>query len=173
MFQSARYLVICFALLPPLAASAKEHVYLQPADFIASIFASAPRQHVLWLTPELRLAANRILGHEPERLRQQYWNDGKRSVWILNEIGKEEYITAGFVVSDGRIEQARILVYRESRGGEIRYPAFLAQFKGATLGSNHFLTRKIDGISGATLSVNAMVRMSRLALYFTAMANAK
>jgi Na+-transporting NADH:ubiquinone oxidoreductase subunit NqrC len=34
------------------------------------------------------------------------------------------------------------------------------------LQSDHFLNRSVDGISGATLSVNAMNRMARLALYF-------
>jgi len=85
---------------------------------------------------------------------------------VLEEIGKEEPITAGFVVEGGRIKQARVLVYRESRGGEIRYPVFLKQYDGAALTADHYLDRSIDGISGATLSVRAMERMARLALYF-------
>ena len=66
----------------------------------------------------------------------------------------------------GKISQVRILTYRESRGGEVRYPAFLNQFNGAGLQQNGDLTRNIDGISGATLSVSALNRMARLALYF-------
>ncbi|RTL50414.1 MAG: FMN-binding protein [Rhodocyclaceae bacterium] len=151
-----------------------EKVYMEAADFAASAFSTpSPQTHVLWLTPELRATAVRILGHEPAQLRQKYWNEGKKTVWILEEIGKEEVITAGFVVQDGHIEQTRVLTYRESRGDEIRYPAFLNQFQGATLADDNHLNRRIDGISGATLSVNAMVRMSRLALYFAKMAEAK
>jgi len=73
------------------------------------------------------------------------------------------------VVSDGKIVQVRVLTYRESRGGEVRYPAFLKQYQGAELQIDQHLNRNIDGISGATLSVNAMNRMARLALYFDRM----
>ena len=37
------------------------------------------------------------------------------------------------VVAAGKIDHVRLLVYRESRGMEVRYPAFLRQFSGAAL----------------------------------------
>jgi hypothetical protein len=114
-----------------------------------------------------RLAA--LLGHEPAQLRQRYWTGGGKTAWILEEVGKEQPITAGFVVSGARIEQARVLVYRESRGGEIRYPAFLEQYDRAGLTAEGQLDRPIDGIAGATLSVHAMERMARAALYLDRM----
>ena len=58
-----------------------------------------------------------------------------------------------------------MLVYRESRGDEVRYPRFTGQFTGAGLNSRQELDRGIDVISGATLSVNALTRLARLALY--------
>ena len=61
-------------------------------------------------------------------------------------------ITAGFVVKDDRIEQAKVLIYREHREMEVRFPAFLKQFTGVSLSSGNNLDRQIDGISGATLS---------------------
>lgn len=150
-------------------ALAADKVYLETADFIAAAFpGGAPAAKVLWLTPDLRTGAARILNRDPAQLRQAYWSDGKKTAWILDEIGKEEPITAGFVVRDGKIEQARVLIYRESRGNEIRYPAFLNQFTGTSLADDGHLNRKVDGISGATFSVNSMVRMSRLALYYAA-----
>jgi len=156
------------------AAAVDDRTYLEPAEFIAAAFPGAtPQVRVLWVTPEVRAEVVRILGHEPAQLRQKYWTDGQKTAWILDEIGKEDPITAGFVVKDGRIDQARVLIFRESRGGEIRYPSFVAQFHGATLGEGSFLNKQIDGISGATLSVNAMVRMSRQALYFAQRAAAK
>ena len=161
------------ALLVSAWATAGDSVYLEPAEFIAGAFpGAAPQLRVLWLTPDIRAGATRILGHEPAQLRQKYWTDGQRTAWILDEIGKEDPITAGFVVHAGRIEQARVLIYRESRGGEIRYPSFVAQFQGAALAADGHLNRGIDGISGATLSVDAMLRMSRAAL-FLAQAAAK
>lgn len=183
---------LCKTLLPPGAASllvmlaasfcqfaaspavAADSVYLEPAEFLAGAFhGAAPQVRVLWITPEIRGHVIRILGHEPGQLRQKYWTDGQKVAWILDEIGKEEPITAGFVIKNGRIEQAKVLIFRESRGGEIRYPSFLAQFQAAGLIDGHYLNKQIDAISGATLSVNAMVRMSREALYLTRMVEEK
>ncbi len=144
--------------------------YLKPEQFLAEVFAeNLPKQEVLWVTKEIAKQAEKILGHAPNQLRQRYWRSNGKSAWILDEIGKEEPITAGFVVSDGRIVQVRVLTYRESRGGEVRYPAFLKQYQGIELLADSYLNRNIDGISGATLSVNAMNRMARLALYFDRM----
>lgn len=142
-----------------------DSVYLPPAEFVAGAFVgAAPQMRVLWLTSDIHAAAAHILGHEPAQLRQKYWTDGRRTAWILDEIGKEEPITVGFIINDNRIEQARVLIYRESRGSEIRYPSFVAQFQGATLTTEGLLNRHIDGIAGATLSVRALNRLARLAL---------
>ena len=148
------------------AAQAAGEVYQAPEAFVAEVFGTVPAPRVLWLTREVQTAAAAILDHPPANLRQRYWSDGAKSVWILEEIGKEELITAGFVIAQGRIEHVRVLAYRESRGQEVRDPAFLKQFAGAGLAKGDRLDRGIDGISGATLSVHAMERMSRLALCF-------
>jgi hypothetical protein len=149
------------------AASAADDVrYEEPADFIADAFGGhPPNPGLLWLTGDLRTGAESILGHPPEALRVRYWRDDGRSAWILDEIGKERPITAGIVIDHGRIEQLKVLVYRESRGAEVRYPFFTDQFRGAGLRPDNQLDRNIDGISGATLSVRAITRLSRLALY--------
>jgi hypothetical protein len=68
------------------------------------------------------------------------------------------------VINDSRIESVNVLIFRESRGWEVRYPFFTDQFSDATLEENNQLDRHIDGISGATLSVKAMEKMARLAL---------
>ena len=158
--------------LAPLAAAlvsvgpVRAEVIQAPDAFVAEVFGGRPAPKVLWLTPDIQAEAKAILGHPPAQLRQRYWSDAHRSVWILEEIGKEEPITAGFVVVDGHIDHVRVLVYRESRGGEVRQPAFTRQFKDAGLARGDRLDRDIDGIVGATLSVGAMERMARLALYF-------
>ena len=145
---------------------AAEEVYQEPDVFISAALGSRPQPKVLWLTRDMQAEVTKILGHPPPQLRQRYWSDGSKSVWVLEEIGKEEPITAGFVVNNGRIDHVRVLVYRESRGSEVRYPAFLKQFAGATLASSNQLSQTIDGISGATLSVSALERLARVALYF-------
>jgi hypothetical protein len=69
------------------------------------------------------------------------------------------------VVSGGRLERIKVLVFRESRGWEVRHPFFTDQFRETGLTGDLDLDRDIDGISGATLSVRALKKLSRLALY--------
>lgn len=168
-------LALILLLLATLApASADDRVYESPEQFLNEAFGGhVPKPAVLWLTRPIQAALSAILGHPPSQLRERYWTDGQKTAWILEEIGKEEPITAGFVIGpDGRIQMSRVLVYRESRGMEVRYPAFLRQFTGIGLAPNHFLDRDIDGISGATLSVQAMQKMARAALYMNRQARA-
>jgi FMN-binding domain len=165
MISAARRLlaVLTFAVA---ATAVHGEVYQEPGAFVAEVFGSTPAPNVLWLTKELQAQAAAILGRPPAQLRQRYWREGEKSVWILDETGKEELITAGFVVVDGRIDHVRVLVYRESRGQEVRQPSFLKQFRNARLAQGNRLDREIDGIVGATLSVGAVERMARLALLF-------
>ena len=97
-------------------------------------------------------------------MRVRYWQAGSRTAWILEEIGKDKPITAGFVVEDGHIDTVEVLVFRESRGWEVKYPFFTRQFRDVRLGDRGELNRQVDGITGATLSVRAMTRMARVAL---------
>ena len=166
MIRAARRLLAVLTLSLGAAAAVHGEVYQEPAAFVAEVFGSTPAPRVLWLTKELQTQASAILGHAPAQLRQRYWSKGGKSVWILEETGKEELITAGFVVVDGHIDHVRVLVYRESRGQEVRQASFLKQFKDVKLAQGNRLDRDIDGIVGATLSVGAMERMARLALYF-------
>ena len=158
--------LLTLALGAVAAGLVRGEVYRELDAFVAEVFGSKPAPKVLWLTKDLQTQAAAILGHPPAQLRQRYWSDSHRNVWILEETGKEELITAGFVVVDGRIDHVRVLVYRESRGQEVRTPSFLKQFKDAKLTRGDRLDREIDGIAGATLSVGAMERMARLALFF-------
>lgn len=141
-------------------------VYQAPDAFIAEAFdGSPPAPRALWVTPEVRGGIEDILGHDPPSLRIRYWAGAGRTAWILEEIGKEQPITTGIVVRTGQIERLRILVFRESRGWEVRHDFFTDQFPGAGLDEDRRLDRDIDGVSGATLSVRAVTKLARLALY--------
>lgn len=162
-----RPLFLILTLFVLVNGAAALEVYQKPADFISAAFAGDPPQpRKLWITGELRDRAAAILGHPPPALRLSYWRRDARTAWILDEIGKERPITAGFVIDNGRVDSVRVLIYRESRGGEIRHPFFTDQFAGIMLDHDTLLSRKIDGISGATLSVNAIEKLTRLALLF-------
>lgn len=140
-------------------------VYQQDKDFLAETFENnVPKSQVVWMRGELRKKVADILGHNYAGLRIRYWQDEQQSVWVLEEIGKTEPITFGVVVVGNKIQRIKVLAFRESRGDEIRHPAFTRQFEQAELDDEQ-LDRHIDGISGATLSVRAMTKVARLALY--------
>jgi major membrane immunogen (membrane-anchored lipoprotein) len=63
-------------------------------------------------------------------------------------------------------------VYRESRGGEVARSFFTQLFEGIGLKGQSELSSHIDGISGATLSVNSMKKMARQALIMAQHLNA-
>ena len=158
---------IGLALILASSFSLKAETYLTSQQFVDGAFGvNSAKLETLWMTKEVAQQADKILGHAPKQLRQRYWKHGLQTAWILDEIGKEEPITAGFIVESGKIVQASILAYHESRGGEVRHVNFLKQYQGVSLLPDHFLNKNIDGISGATLSVRAMGRMARLALYY-------
>ena len=68
-------------------------------------------------------------------------------------IGKHLYIDYAVALDpDGRVMRVDILQYRESYGGEVREPGWLAQFVGKTSSSPLRVGTDIRNISGATLS---------------------
>lgn len=181
---AAVYSLAAFLTLTSLAATAAATgVFQSGPDFIAEVFSTttsdtineqpiAPpvQQKTLWLTEDIRSQAAKILGHPLAGLRVRYSQSNDKTAWILEEIGKEMPITIGVVVADNRIQQVKILAYRESRGGEVRYPAYTQQYRGATLTKELGLSQNIDGITGATLSVWAVNKVAALALYFHTLA---
>lgn len=156
------------ALALPCARPAwAQGTYKTAETFIAENFAGAPpAPTLLWPTPALQQRMRAVLGHPYKQLRIRYWRQGAaaRTAWVLDEVGKDEEITIGFVLDGDAIETTEVLVFRETRGWEIRFPAFTRQFKGARLAAGDALDKRIDGITGATLSVGAYDRLARLAL---------
>lgn len=148
-------------------------VYQEPEAFIAEAFTDKPpKAEVIWPDKALKAQIKDILGHDYKSLRIRYWKQEQRTVWVLDEIGKDKPITTGFVINDGRIERVRVLVFRESRGWEVRHAFFTDQFDKASLKEDMMLDRTIDNISGATLSVRAVTKLARVALLLDQTVNA-
>lgn len=162
LFRSV-ILISSFLCLFPTAQA--ESIFQSADDFVSESFAGKPPEaEVLWLQADLKKQLEDILDHSYEGKRIRYWQQGQRSVWVLDEIGKTKPITTGIVINNKKIEVIKVLVFRESRGWEIKYPFFTGQFTQAGITDEHKLDRTIDGISGATLSVRALTKLARIAL---------
>jgi len=68
-------------------------------------------------------------------------------------VGKHLFIDYAVALTPaGAVHKVEILEYRESYGGDIRSPSWLAQFVGKTSGSALKINGDIRNIAGATLS---------------------
>jgi len=159
-------LILITLVAASLSGMAATTVYQKPSDFIRSVCGGKiPTTRTLTLTASHQSKIRRLMGHEYRPSKVRYWMSGRRMVVILEEVGKTQPITTGFVVSGGKIELVKMLIYRETIGAEVRRTSFTNQFKGATIGSNGKLTRRINNIAGATLSTRAFMEMGRVAVY--------
>ncbi len=156
--------LLLFALFT-LPVQAEQVLQTQQDFLIESFQGEVPKPKTLWLKKQQKAEIAKILQHNYARLRIRYWPKGSSSVWVLEEIGKESPITVGLHVEDKRLRKVKVLVYRESRGDEVKYPFFTDQFIDATLTEDNKLSKHIDGITGATLSVRALTKLSRMALW--------
>tara|TARA_Y200000002_G_scaffold368831_1_gene362324 strand:+ start:135 stop:641 length:507 start_codon:yes stop_codon:yes gene_type:complete len=95
----------------------------------------------------------------------KYWKVGNKVAFILEAIGKHEYITTGYLVENNQITDAKVITYRENYGYEVKYDFFINQIKGNSLKSSNKLSKKLANISGATMSVNSMRKLSKLSLF--------
>jgi thiamine biosynthesis lipoprotein len=143
-----------------------EHVvvYMSLDEALSASFSSADS---VWSeawspVPEARRLVERRLGwrlSDSTFTIYQGSNDGLSLGYgfVAEEIGLYKPIT--FMVKVGpnhKVESVHVMVYRESRGGEVRRRRFLKQYEGKSTKSRIRINRDIVGVSGATLSVRAM-----------------
>ncbi len=149
-------------------------IYMTQDEFLSSISNYNEFQvesKTLWLNKNIQSKIIKILNHKYPKLRLRYkviknlkTASHNTSVWFLEEIGKERPISFAVAINNRQIVDIQILEFRESRGFEISIPAFAKQFTMAKLNNNGKLDKKIDGITGASMSVSAMKKISRVAL---------
>lgn len=84
---------------------------------------------------------------------------------VGNVKGKDQPITY-LVATDStlRLKDIDILAYREPYGGEVAYEPWRRQFRGKSPTDPLEVNRQIRGISGATISVNAVTAGVRMQL---------
>ena len=141
-------------------------------SFLSETFnGNVPKKQRIIVKGEAKDQIKSIMGNKYKKRLFSYWQDDSQQVWILNSIGKYKPITAAFSIQNCSVKSAHVLVYREQHGYEIKYPFFLTQFDDAKIDSTLKLDTKIDNISAATLSVNSMKRMAKMALLLSKLSN--
>jgi Na+-translocating ferredoxin:NAD+ oxidoreductase RnfG subunit len=160
------------AMLNAQAASAQTFLTLEQAPKAVFPEADSFEQRKITSTPELRAEVLKLAGRKPSIWEPFYYAYiAKRGgeligyAIVCEEIGRDRPIT--FIVaanSDGSVKDVAVMAYRETRGGEVRYPAFTRQFKGKSLRNPIQGQGDIRNITGATLSVRAMATGVRKAL---------
>jgi hypothetical protein len=124
------------------------------APAAAVIAASAPAYAVQYLSvgeaQKLAFPSATFTEVQPGRV----WKASSGGLFVLDHvIGKHLYIDYAVSLDyAGRVHRVDILQYRESYGGEVRSPSWLAQFVGKSSGSLLKVGGDIRNISGATLS---------------------
>ena len=131
--------------------------YTLPAAAILSI--ASPTYAVQYLSiEEAQKQAFPSATHFTEVQAGQIWKAeaGGRAIGFFvfdRVIGKHLYIDYAVALTPaGAVHSVEILQYRESFGGEIRSPNWLAQFVGKTSASSLKINGDIRNIAGATLS---------------------
>jgi H+/Na+-translocating ferredoxin:NAD+ oxidoreductase subunit G len=173
--------VICVLAAVPLH-SASAAVYATAEQAQRELFPDASSFEVvpLSLSPAQRQEVARLGGPQAGHGALSVWA-AKQGATVLGHvfvdevIGREDFITyAVGIRADGQLLPVRVLEYRESHGGEIRNPRWLAQFAGRSNVQQLRFGTDIKNIAGATLSsehVTAGVRRI-LAIRQTAVAGA-
>ncbi len=148
----------------PTSGEAQE-VLQTPTQALREIFPEAARTvaDTRVLTPaairSLSLQLGRPVSDEPREITRVWDAAGKLAGYavVTEEIGKYRPITFMVGVTPAlAIRDVAVLVYRESRGGDIKRKRFLSQYRGKTVRNPIDSNRDIINISGATISVRSM-----------------
>jgi len=96
------------------------------------------------------------------------WNEGDALAGygiVMNEKGKYRPITLLVgVTPEIRVKDVAVMVYRETRGGDVRRKRFLHQFQSKSLSDPLRVNRDVLHVSGATISSYSVTSAVRRAL---------
>lgn len=120
------------------------------------------RKDVIRLSPEKKAQLEERIGWKfPEESFEVYIGETGGQVdgyaLVQNTIGKHKPMTYMVGIDNrGRVSDIELLVFRESRGSEIRQKRFNTQYEGKTVQDPVRINKDIINISGATMSVRSM-----------------
>ncbi len=146
--------------------------HLTLEDALKKLFPQADKTEArtVTLTPEQAARVQARVGHPLLQWQYEVFAASKAGALlgyaiIDEEIGKYRPITSMIAISThGKVLGVAIMVYRESRGGEVAHSRFLHQYKGKSSSDPIRVRKDIISISGATLSVRAVSTQVRKAL---------
>jgi len=148
------------AIVLTIAPAAFATVYQSDQAAQRSLFTQADvfEPAALTLTDAQRAAVDKDAGPQATHGKLRVWTARKQGavighIFIDQVVGRQDFITyAVGIDAAGKLRPVQILEYRESHGGEIRNPRWLAQFDGrSSVGALRFGS-DIKNIAGATLS---------------------
>jgi H+/Na+-translocating ferredoxin:NAD+ oxidoreductase subunit G len=139
-------------------------VYLTEAQALKLLFPKSQqvRTEELRLTPDQKARIQEKIGWKfPEESFRAFKAESNGKVdgyaVVQETIGKHRPITyiVG-VTTDGKVSDVEILVYRESKGSEVRMKRFNSQYEGKTPLDPIRINKDIINITGATMSVRSV-----------------
>ena len=139
-------------------------VYLTEEEAIKLMFPKSERvkKDLLRLPVDRKTAIEERIGWKfPEEAFEVYIGETGTQIdgyaFVQNTIGKHKPMTYMVGVdARGRVSNVELLVFRESRGSEVRTKRFNVQYEGKTASDPVRLNKDIINISGATMSVRSM-----------------
>ena len=120
------------------------------------------RKEVIKLSPEKKAQIEERIGWKfPEQSFEVYIGETGNHIdgyaLVQHTIGKHKPMTYMVGIDrNGQVSDVELLVFRESRGSEIRQKRFNAQYEGKTVNDPVRINKDIINISGATMSVRSM-----------------
>ena len=146
------------ALCAPVQAFAVQYLTVDAAQRLMFRAATEFRPRAVLLATAQREAIARAAGVTVRVAEVKCWEarsaQGLLGLVLVDEvIGKHEFITYALALKpDGSVLQVEILDYRETYGGQVRQPAWRAQFVGKTAADAVRVDKNIQNLAGATLS---------------------
>lgn len=145
-------LIVLFALLISLETPSIYSKSKKRADKVMNKY---------WQDEEYNLSRVKLTGPELPEIYSVQQGNSKPFAFVLFAEAMSKVDTFTYLIiftPDGIIEKVSVLLYRENYGGEIGSKRFLKQFNGQSNGMNMEYNQDIDGISGATISVQSIIR---------------
>ncbi len=154
--MKSQFLFVAAPLSAALVSTGFAVTYLNVEQAQRAIFPGKSfTAHPLQLTAAQRKTIEKESGVRLTATPPRVWQVSDGGGWFIVDevIGKHEFITYAIgLTSAGAVKGMEIMDYRESYGGQVRDPKWLAQFTGKKKGAPLVLDRDIKNISGATLS---------------------